>query len=412
MDPARTTELDRRLVEAASKVNVLARLTWSEGVVEGFLASWREGAPRLPEVSLEVPDLSDVRAELDAVARAADPSDPLQAFVRTTAESYSTAARMLESIGTPAFTELSSALYGRPDDRVPGGVHTHDELADSLLANTDDLRAAGIVRDVDLCLTADEVASHLGQAFGEFFGAMAPSIEVDPDLASKAAAGATRVRLRGRTCFSKLDVAQLREHEGFIHAATMLNGRAQPVLSCMGISTPRTTLTQEGLATFAEVITHSIDIARLRRLALRTVAIHAALDGADFVEVFRVFLDGGQSEDESARSAMRVFRGGDVRGRVAFTKDVVYLAGLVAVHSYLRKAIAEGRPELVRRLFSGRLALADIVALAPGYDAGHLDERGFVAPWATDLDRLGAYLAFSAALDRVDLSMVSLGAPG
>lgn len=411
MDPERAQALDRRLVAAASPIKVLERLTWGEAPVERFLDQWRAGDPRIPQVELEVPDLGEHRAELDAVAREADASDPLQAFVKVTAESYSTAARMIESIGTPAFTELSVELYGRPDDRIPGGVHTHGEVAASLLENTDDLRAAGVVHEEDLCLTADSVAAHLDEAFKAFFGERAPAIEIDPDLASKAAAGATRVRLRGRTCFSEIDVLQLREHEGFIHAATMMNGRAQPILSCMGVSTPRTTLTQEGLATFAEVITHSIDIARLRRLALRTVAIHAATDGADFVDVFKIFLEGGQTEDESVRSAMRVFRGGDPRGWIPFTKDVVYLAGLVTVHSFLRKAIAEARPELVRRLFAGRLSLSDIVGLGPAFDAGHLDERGFVAPWATRLDRLGAYLAFSAALDRVDLSLVSLDDP-
>lgn len=398
-------------MDAASEVRVLSRLTWGEAPVERFLRGWRAGNPRLPEVELEAPDLDDVRAELDAVAAAADPDDPLQAFVRDTAQSYSTAVRMLDSMGTPAFTELSVELYGRPGDGVPGGRHTHAELAERLLDNTDDLRAAGVVSEEDLCLTADTVAAHLTEAFSSFFGDRAPSIEIDPDLASKAAAGASRVRLRGKTCFTEVDVLQLREHEGFVHAATMMNGRSQPILTCMGISTPRTTLTQEGLATFAEVVTHAIDIARLRRLALRTVAIRAALDGGDFLDVFRVFLEGGQTEDESARSAMRVYRGGDPRGGVPFTKDLVYLAGLVAVHSYLRKAIAEARPELVRRLFAGRLSLSDVVSLDEAFEAGHLDDSGFVAPWATRLDRLGAYLAFSAALDRVDLSMVSLEAP-
>ncbi len=411
MDPERARALDRRLVAAASTIKVLERLTWGERPVARFLDAWRAGNPAIPDVELEVPDLGEARAELDAVAREADPDDPLQAFVKATAESYATAARMIESIGTPAFTELSEQVYGRPDDQVPGGVHTHDELAAALLENTDDLRAAGVIHEEDLCLTADAVAAHLDEAFRAFFGAQAPEIVIDDDLASKAAAGASRVRLRGKTCFSETDVLQLREHEGFVHAGTMMNGRAQPILTCMGVSTPRTTLTQEGLATFAEVVTHAIDIARLRRLALRTVAIHAASDGADFIDVFKVFLEGGQSENEAVLSAMRVFRGGDPRGGVPFTKDVVYLAGLVAVHSFLRKAIAEARPELVRRLFAGRVSLPDVVALGPAFDAGHLDERGFVPPWATRLDRLGAYLAFSAALEVVDLSRVSLAHP-
>ena len=45
----------------------------------------------------------------------------------------------------------------------------------------------------------------------------------------------------------------------------------------MAKGTLRTLTTQEGLATFAEVITGSMDIHRLKRLALRTVAIEMAL---------------------------------------------------------------------------------------------------------------------------------------
>ena len=63
--------------------------------------------------------------------------------------------------------------------------------------------------------------------------------------------------------------------------------------------------------------------------------MHQAMECCGF------FLEQGQSELESAHSAARVFRGGDVRGRIAFTKDVVYLCGMVAVHTFLHKAIAE-----------------------------------------------------------------------
>ncbi len=410
MDPERARQLDRRLVRAAAPVRVLSTLTWGEGTIETFLAGWRAGQPRLPEITYVAPELADARAELAAVVAAADLDDPLQAFVAATARSYETAAQMLEAIGTPRFTEHSRALYGSPTEHLPGGGRTHLELAESLLANTGDLAAAGMVDEEELCLSAEEVRSRLLSSFAAFFGERAPRVEIDPGLASKATAGSRRVRLRGRTCFSEIDVDQLREHEGFVHAATKLNGRAQPVLSCLGLSAPRTTLTQEGLATFAEVITRTLDIARLRRIALRIVAIQDALDGADFIELFRRFIEAGQSESESAHSAMRICRGGSTAGGIPFTKDVVYLCGLVAVHTYARKAIAAGRPELVRRLFAGRLSLSDVSRLGPAFDAGHLAEGDFVPPWASEFDRLGAYLAFGAAIDLVDLATFSLEA--
>ena len=55
-----------------------------------------------------------------------------------------------------------------------------------------------------------------------------------------------------------------------------------------------------------------------------------ALRGADFIEVFRFFLDAGQTETDSFASAQRVFRGAPLGGGAAFTKDTVYLHGLLS----------------------------------------------------------------------------------
>ena len=81
------------------------------------------------------------------------------------------------------------------------------------------------------------------------------------------------------------------------------------MLPSLALSSPRITATQEGLATFAEQITGSIDIERMKRISLRIEAVAMALDGADFIEVFRYFLDAGQSRSDSFTSAQRVFRG-------------------------------------------------------------------------------------------------------
>jgi uncharacterized protein (TIGR02421 family) len=406
--PERLRELDDRLADVARGIRVLSCLTWPEGAVQQFLESYRKKDPRLPDVTLERPELSNERAGLDAIIEAIDDRDPCGRYLADTARSYVVATEMLQSIGTPAFTDRSRVLYGAPGDRLPGATLSHREAAKMLLDTTDNLTAAGVIEETELCLTAETVAAELDKAFKKFFGDDAPEVSIDADLASKAAAGSRRVRIRAQTAFTELDVAQLIEHEGFVHTATALNGRAQPILSSMGLGSPRSTLTQEGIATLAELTTRSIDIARLRRLALRTVAIQRAIDGADYLETFRFFLEAGQSEDESAHSAMRVFRGGDVRGGIVFTKDVVYLCGLTAVHTFLRKAIAENRAHLVRRLFAGRIALPDVLRLDEAFADGRVIEPRFVPAWAQDLHRLAAYLAFSAVINRINLGTVSL----
>ena len=106
-------------------------------------------------------------------------------------------------------------------------------------------------------------------------------IVIDARLTSKAAAGATQIRLRDATCFSSYDLQQLLQHEAFVHSLTALNGRAQPKIKSLGLGAPRTTGPQEGLATFAELVTGAIDIDRMKRIALRVVANRISIDASD-----------------------------------------------------------------------------------------------------------------------------------
>ncbi len=406
---ARLLEQDARLVAIAKQVRVLGSLSWPNQVIEQFLAGYRRGDATLPEASAsavahdgDLGALASLRAELDQ-------ADPAGRFLDDTAASYVLAARMLGAQGTPEFCEISRALYGAPSDPLPGSKLTHLHAAEQLLAATASLMGAGVTDTHDFVLSSEGARAELQVSLDAFFGEGTVDVVVDDELGSRAAAGSTRVRIRGRTGFGPMELAQLLEHEAFVHTATSLNGRGQPVLTSMALASPRSTLTQEGLATVAELVTRTIDIARLRRIALRIKAIHMGLEGADFIEVFGFFLEEGQSEEESVRSAMRVFRGGDVRGRWVFTKDVVYVQGLVAVHTFLRKAIASHRPVLIERLFAGRIHLSDVLTLEEDFESGLIAPPKFLPRWARNLPSLAAYLAFSAVAYRIDVHQLELG---
>jgi len=403
----RIAELDRRVVEASRGIRLLGALSWAPDAIERFLSAHRRGAPELPEVTQVPADHGDAREALASLKATIDSRDPLGRYLDETAGSYARAARMLEVPGTPEFLELSASLYGRPSDTLPGSARTHLDAADELLAQTDDLVGAGLAGEPELVHSA-EVAQKMFQAqLDAFFGPGKIDVEIDPELASKAAAGSKRVRIRGRTGFSTRDIDQLVQHEALVHSATALNGRAQPLLTAMSLGAPRTTLTQEGLATVAELVTRTIDVGRLRRIALRIRATHLALEGADFIQVFEYFLAAGQSEDESARSAMRIFRGGDLRGRYVFTKDVVYLQGMIAVYTYLRKTLSVRKPERIARAFAGRLHLSDVELLEEDFESGLIVPPTYLPPWALDLPALGAHLAFAQLALRIELADLS-----
>ena len=330
-------------------------LGWGEQVCDEFLAGWKKGNAKVPLISYQKFDYTEEKAALKKIMDGIDEDHPVGWYIGETAHSYFIAAQMLEGVGTAAFRECSEALYGRPDEHV--GKLSNLDLADDFIAITDDFAAILDFNDETGVMPSHETAKKIKSRADDFFKDYNIKVMVDDDLSSKAAAGSERVRLRGNSHFTENEVEQLIQHEVFVHSATMLNGRRQPWLKSMGLGSPRTTATQEGLATFAELITGTMDLGRLRRIALRIKGIHHALNGADFMETFRFFLDAGQPERESFQSAARIFRGGDIKGKNVFTKDCVYLKGLLSVHTFLRKAIQERKIDFPQRLFSGRMTI-------------------------------------------------------
>ena len=407
-DERHIARLDADLVRAARPIRLLDRLRWPDEERDRFLDGWRAGRPRPPVVEAQPASHPESKLVLEGVMAGADRSHPLGEFIHTTARCYHTLARMMESIGTPGFSERSVELYGRPDYVYERQGTSALTLADGLLALTDEILGSGDVEEAVADIPADDFAAELSARLGDFFTDDAVEVVVDPNMAAKAAAGSKKVKIRGGAMFSRNDLDQLTNHEAFVHTSTVLNGKKQPLLTSMALSAPRTTKTQEGLATFSELATYSMDMNRLRRIALRVNAVQAALDGADFVDLFRFFLDAGQSLEESYQSAQRVLRGGDPAGGSAFTKDAVYLEGLALVHTFLTKAIADNRPGLIPDLFAGRLTLGDVVRLQPLFDDGTVAQPRYIPPWAQGLNRLSAYLVFSTYANRIRLERVEL----
>jgi hypothetical protein len=146
---------------------------------------------------------------------------------------------------------------------------------------------------------------------------------------------------------------------------------------------------------------------RLQRLADRVLAIQMSIEGADFLEVYRWFVEQtGGDREQAFENTRRVFRGGVLRGGAPFTKDVVYLDGLLRVHNFLRSAVAAGRADCIRLLFVGKLDIEDVPALCHLAAEGLVVPPRFVPPWADDLRFLVAYLAYSGFLNQVDLAMI------
>ena len=397
--------LDARMARAARGIRLLSLVSWPASEQQAFLASLDGNNPSLPAYQYPKHDFSDARREFDAIAAAADPTHPLGIYLIESAHSWGLAAELLEHLGTPRVTDLSVALFGKPEHVLPGGATTR-EAANHFIDIANELDQELLAPSEQVAISATSLALQLQAALDDYFDARVITVELDPDLIAKAAAGPNRIRLRAGAAFSDYDRHQLLQHEAFVHSLTALNGQQQTVLPSLSLSSPRTTATQEGLAVFAEQITGSIDIERMKRVSLRIEAVAMALENADFLQVFRYFQNAGQDRVESFTSAQRVFRGVPTTGGYAFTKDTVYLRGLIGVHTFFRWALKHGKLRLCRMLFAGKMTLADVQRFEPLFDSGDLAPPRWLPEWVARANGLAGMLAFSLFANRIRLEQI------
>ena len=133
-------------------------------------------------------------------------------------------------------------------------------------------------------------------------------------------------------------------HEIGTHIVTHYNGSQQPFRELYAGMAGYEPL-QEGLAVLAEFLSYELSHARMRLLAGRVMAVDMISNGANFIESFRLLENEyGFSKNEAFTISMRVYRGG------GYTKDFIYLQGLVNVLHYL----ADGRQ--LEQLYIGKIS--------------------------------------------------------
>ena len=418
--PQRIQRAAEALRVAEQPLRILGLLAWPLEVRNRFL---ERGGREMPRVSYPEVDTSEVDQALAAARTLLADTGPARVWLERTADRLATASHMLHQMGKPAFFEASSSLYGAPDQPLVDADRTPLDLARRLRRIIDRMSHLDLGAPDDATATAEEVGQRMAAAVLRYFGDEAPVIELVDNLSANATAGPERIRIRTTARFTDRDVDQLVHHEAGIHVTTALNGRHQTQLPLLASSHPGTTRTQEGLAVFSEFITGCMDLDRLSRLADRVLGIQMAVDGADFIEVYRHFLEqAGEhlEDDQQPRSrdrftqaeklafeqTRRIFRGGVLTGGAPFTKDVVYLDGLLRVHDFLRSVIAAGRADVLMLLFCGKLDLEDIPVLCQLAELGMVKPPKFLPPWAADRRFLVSYLAYSGFLGRVRMGQV------
>lgn len=392
------------LHDIAKPMRVLSALAWPGELREQFLAG---GAQRFPEPVYAHVDPRPVLDGVAAVRRLLRPGNVVDDWLDREATSIESTARMMASLGTTEFHAHSRSLYGVPDQPLRFDPVTPLDLAHQVQLSLSELHDVDLVPPVVRTRTGEQVAAFIEAEVGEHFGDAAPDVLLVDELSANAVASTSRIKIRRDAKFTTKDAAQLLNHEAFIHVGTGLNGRAQTDIPILAIGHPGTTRTQEGLAVYSEYVSGTLGLDRLRRLADRILAVQLVVDGADFIELYRWFLDRTPNEEQAFESTRRIFRGAPMTGGAPFTKDCAYLSGYLSVTTFIRAAFTAGRGDTLALLFSGKLDLYSIPALGELRSQGLVKPARFLPPWASDPGWVLAHLTLNSFLANIDLTAVT-----
>jgi uncharacterized protein (TIGR02421 family) len=404
-----------RIVDAQKPIRVLDSVKWDPKIEEAFFASKGRSLPKVnaeyyQKTSLGF-DPKQKDAELAAISsdikKDFGATDHLGVLLLETVNQYRELIVMLEARGTKKFYESSRKLYGSPKDRLFGDDVTIMDQSRLIYQLLSSLEGKTFGQDYPKNLTSDAVVTELKKRFGSGFLKDRIDVRISDGIVADAAAGADVIKIKADMLFSKKDIDVFEVHEGWVHVATTLNGKAQKVATFLSKGPPRVAATQEGLAMLMEIITFSTYPLRARTINDRILGVDKAEDGASFIDVYEFYLTEGYSETEAFRNSMRVFRGACLEGGAPFTKDISYCRGFIENYNFIRTAIKRGLPEIVPFIFSGKVHVDDVPLLYQLSVDGVIDTPALLPPPFEDLNGLAVWMAFSNFMNTVDMKKVT-----
>ena len=393
----RISKLSDLIFKASRKVKILRHIAWSEDIRNEF---FDKGCSEIPKVNYPNYDPSELNLILAKTEKLMGDTR-YDEWLKNKISDIKKSSDLLCSCGTKDFFKFSTDIYGLPTTPIHDKATKPIDLSEKFEEIINSIDTNQVKKMQSPKIDSTVVAERISKSVSEYFGNQAPKLKIVKELSAKATASSKTIKLRENGEFAETDVKQLINHEAYIHVATTLNGRAQKDMKILGSNYGSITKTQEGLAVFSELITGSIDVDRMRRISDRVVAIQMSIDGADFIEVYKFFLEKNGSRNQSYESARRVFRGGLLTGGAPFTKDIVYLDGLIRVYNFFRSAIAQGKTECINLIFAGKMDLDDIPVIHSMFKDGLIQSPNFVPPWAADMNFLICYFSFSVFLENI-----------
>ncbi len=336
------TALDALLRRAEQSIMLLDRVTPRDGAVElsRVIEAWKKGRKLVPSFNYgPTPDLSELRAELLAVADRAAGRGPLFVLYAERARELELEARLAEAVGQPEFGALAAQRFPAP----PG------EDGDQTLALSRSY--AGLsVHKVDEPLHASDDASDSQSLVSQMRKRVAElglgvRVEVRAQ-AAVAAVGDGLIAIRPRVWLTEKQAQRIVVHETLGHALPRKRARSAS-LGLLAVGSAKSAETEEGRALLVEERARLLDDDRKRELGFRHLAAASVRRGASFRDTSEELVELGWPVETALDLAARVHRGGGL------AREIVYLPSYLEV-----KRALSADPALERWLERGRVSLA------------------------------------------------------
>ncbi len=247
---------------------------------------------------------------------------------------------MVRDRNTRNFFFGSMQLYGEISDELL-------ELAITILKKISPRsRDKGSKKRINARLFAERAREEI-DLYREVFPGIKSNVQIREDIAGLMVSHGNLLIGKGLQ-IPESRMEALIQHEVGTHVLTYVNGLKQPFKQLHGGLAGSDEL-QEGLAVLAEYLVGGLSPPRFRLLAGRVVAAHMLIQGSSFQNTFReLYITHGFAQRTAYMLTARIYRSG------GFTKDAVYLRGLVELLKYLR-----GGGDL-EPLFVGKFSLDDV----------------------------------------------------
>ncbi len=282
-------------------------------------------------------DPNELKRELFALPVEAVDDPALHHMFSMKREELDRQISMLSDRGTDNFLPESQQVYGRPTAPL---VAMARRILEEVPPLSQDETESDVVDAETFAAIADAELAYYHEQDPSFTSVTEIRSDIPGLMVShgKFLVGAGAVVARRR-------IKATLQHEIGTHALTYHNGRHQPY-KLLGVGLAGYEELQEGIAVLAEFLVGGLTGPRLRQIAARAEAVHQLVQGADFVDVYRLLHNEfGFNQRSAYNITMRVYRGG------GFTKDAIYLRGLIGVVEYL------GHGGDFEILLSGKVAL-------------------------------------------------------